>query len=51
MYGALWRWLPGGFWSKLGQLVAMTISLLLLLFLLIFPAAHSLFFIEQSTLG
>jgi hypothetical protein len=51
MYRALWQWLPGGFWSKLGQLVAMTISLLLLLFFLIFPAIHNLFFLEQSTLG
>jgi hypothetical protein len=51
MYRVLWRWLPGGVWSKLGQLVAMTISLLGLLFFLVFPALHNLFFIEQSTLG
>jgi hypothetical protein len=51
MYRALWRWLPGGFWSKLGQLVAMTIAVLMLLFFMVFPAVHSLFFVEQSTLG
>jgi hypothetical protein len=51
MYRALWRWLPGGFWSKLGQLTAMTIALLLLLFFLIFPAIANLFLVEQSTVG
>jgi len=51
MYRALWRLLPGGFWSKLGQIIAMTIGLLALLFFLIFPAIHTLFFLEQSTLG
>jgi hypothetical protein len=51
MYRALWRLLPGGFWSKLGQIIAMTIGLLALLFFLIFPVIHNLFFLEQSTLG
>jgi hypothetical protein len=51
MYGALWRWLPGGFWSKLGQVVAMTIGVLAVMFFLLFPLIHNLFFLEQSTLG
>lgn len=51
MYRALWRWLPGGFWSKLGQLTAMTIVMLALLFFLIFPAIANLFLVEQSTVG
>lgn len=51
MYAALWRLLPGGFWGKLGQIIAMTIGLLAILFFFLFPLIHNLFFLEQSTLG
>lgn len=51
MYAALWRALPGGFWAKLGAVVAMSIALLALLFLVVFPALNALFFVEVSTVG
>lgn len=49
MYAALWRVLPGPTWLKVVQAALVTLAVLALLFVLVFPAVAEAFFAEQST--
>lgn len=51
MYAALWKVLPGPFWAKLAQAIALTAAIAVVLVLYVFPFFADLFLAEESTIG
>lgn len=51
MYLWLWRALPGPRWAKTFQAVILGLSVLALLFFVVFPFVADTFLVEQSTVG